>query len=201
MEAHSMPEFQFTLGEPTTRDALLAELRRLHEASSIFWEAFSSDEFFTPVGGGWSPAGNVRHLNKSIGPLARALRLPRVALRVLFGKARKPSRTYAGLRDDYLAMLKAGAGAGSFAPEPASEMPKDARHRVELMTKREDFTRQLWSAIGSWRDQDLDRYVLPHPLLGKLTLREMLCFTLYHNYQHVRNVAERLQSVTAGGAT
>jgi DinB family protein len=194
MEADVMPEFQFTLGEPTTKDGLLAELRRLHEASSVFWEAFSTEEFFAAVGGGWSPAGNVRHLNKSIGPLARALRLPRLALLVLFGKARRPSRTYAGLRDDYLAMLEKGAGAGSFAPEPASEMGNDARRRVEVMAKREDFTRQLWSAIGSWREQDLDRYVLPHPLLGKLTLREMLCFTLYHNYHHVRNVAARLQS-------
>jgi hypothetical protein len=31
-----MPEFQFTLAEPTTKDELLAELRRLHEACSVF---------------------------------------------------------------------------------------------------------------------------------------------------------------------
>ena len=39
---------------------------------------------------------------------------------------------------------------------------------------------------------DLDRYRLPHPLLGKLTVREMLFFTVYHNYHHVRSVADRL---------
>jgi hypothetical protein len=200
MEVNAMPDFQFTLGEPTTKEGLLSELRRLHEASSIFWEAFSTEEFFTPVGGGWSPAGNVRHLNKSIGPLARALRLPRVALWVWFGRAPKPSRAYSGLRDDYLALLKQGAGAGSFAPEPANEMGKDARRRVELMAKREDFSQQLWRAVESWREADLDRYRLPHPLLGKLTLREMLLFTLYHNYHHVRNVAARLESVASPSA-
>jgi DinB superfamily len=196
-----MPEFEFTLDEPTSKDGILAELRRLHEASSIFWESFNTEAFFAPVGGGWSPAGNVRHLNKSIGPLARAFRLPRVAIWVLFGKARKPSRTYAGLRDVYLATLKRGAGAGSFAPEPASELGHDARRRVELMDKREDFSRQLWRAVESWREEDLDRYVLPHPLLGKLTLREMLLFTLYHNYHHVRNVATRLQSAVGASTT
>jgi hypothetical protein len=196
----SMPEFQFTLGEPTTKDGLLAELRRLHEASSLFWEAFSTEEFFAPVGGGWSPAGNVRHLNKSIGPVARALRLPRVALWVLFGRALRPSRTFAGLRDDYLALLKQGGGAGTFAPEPPGELGNDARRRVELMAKREDFSQQLWAAIESWREQDLDRYRLPHPLLGKLTLREMLFFTLYHNYHHVRNVAARLKSEVGASA-
>ena len=79
-------------------------------------------------------------------------------------------------------------------------MGNDVRRRVELMAKREDFTKQLWLAIGSWREQDLDRYVLPHPLLGKLTLREMLFFTLYHNYHHVRNVAARLQSAAGVAA-
>jgi hypothetical protein len=44
-----------------------------------------------------------------------------------------------------------------------------------------------------WREADLDRYLLPHPLLGKLTLREMLHFTLYHNYHHVQSVATRLR--------
>ncbi len=76
-------------------------------------------------------------------------------------------------------------------------MGNDARTRVELMAKREDFSQQFWKAVASWREEDLDRYVLPHPLLGKLTLREMLCFTLYHNYHHVRNVATRLQGATS----
>jgi hypothetical protein len=192
MKPATVPEFRFTPREPGSRDALLSQLRELHEASSTFWEAFTTTEFFTPQAGGWSPAGNVRHLNKSIQPLARALRLPRFALRLLFGKAREPSRTYAGLRDTYLAILKQGAGAGPFAPEPAPELGNDDGRRVQLMATRADLSQKLWRAIGSWREEDLDRYRLPHPLLGKLTLREMLFFTLYHNYHHVQSIASRL---------
>jgi hypothetical protein len=36
-----------------------------------------------------------------------------------------------------------------------------------------------------WSEAELDRYTLPHPLLGDLTMREMLCFTLYHNQRHI----------------
>lgn len=61
------------------------------------------------------------------------------------------------------------------------------------MATRTELSQQLWSAIDVWRDADLDRYLLPHPLLGKLTLREMLFFTLYHNYHHVQSVAARLR--------
>jgi len=34
-------------------------------------------------------------------------------------------------------------------------------------------------------EDDLDRVMLPHPLLGKLTLREMLFFTIYHVEHHL----------------
>jgi DinB superfamily len=196
-----MPEFQFTIAEPTTKAELLAELRRLHEASTVFWEAFRTEEFFTPVGNGWSPAGNVRHLNKSIAPLGRALRLPRVLLWILFGTSTKPSRPYAGVIAEYRAATEQGGGAGSYAPEPANVLGNDARQRVELMSRRQELTEQFWSAVESWRDADLDRYRLPHPLMGKVTLREMLFFSLYHNYHHARSVATRLQSVASASAS
>lgn len=37
----------------------------------------------------------------------------------------------------------------------------------------------------------LGRRQLPHPLLGPLTVREMLLFTLYHNRHHVEVVRTR----------
>src|SRR5580658_8978058 len=138
-----MPEFQFTIAEPTTKAELLAELRRLHEASSVFWETFRTEEFFTPVGNGWSPAGNVRHLNKSIAPLGRALRLPRVLLRILFGTARTPSRPFAGLIEEYRTATEQGGGAGSYALEPVSVLGNDDRKRVELMSRRQELTEQF----------------------------------------------------------
>ncbi len=49
----------------------------------------------------------------------------------------------------------------------------------------------LLAAMDRWRDSDLDRLRLPHPLLGKLTVREMLYFTLYHNAHHARRIVER----------
>jgi hypothetical protein len=89
--------------------------------------------------------------------------------------------------------LKQGAGAGTFAPEANQAQGDEEARRAQLMATRTELSQQLWSAIDVWRDADLDRYLLPHPLLGKLTLREMLFFTLYHNYHHVQSVAARLR--------
>lgn len=33
-------------------------------------------------------------------------------------------------------------------------------------------------------EDELDQYELTDPILGKLTIRELLCFTIYHNLRH-----------------
>jgi uncharacterized damage-inducible protein DinB len=50
------------------------------------------------------------------------------------------------------------------------------------------------SVLDKWDEDGLDGFALPHPAIGRLTVREMLFFTLYHNGHHLegmrRNVAE-----------
>lgn len=50
----------------------------------------------------------------------------------------------------------------------------------------------MQAALGKWSDKALDSYLLPHPLLGKMTVREILFFTLYHNLHHVNDVQRLL---------
>jgi len=44
--------------------------------------------------------------------------------------------------------------------------------------------------LSGFSEEDLDKLILPHPLLGKLTLREMMYFTIYH-VQHHQRIVER----------
>ena len=46
----------------------------------------------------------------------------------------------------------------------------------------------LVTAVGKWRERDLDKYRLPHPVLGKISVREMLFFTHYHDLHHLEIV-------------
>ncbi len=38
--------------------------------------------------------------------------------------------------------------------------------------------------LNNWDEQNIDKYLLPHPLLGKITMREMLYFTDLHIQHH-----------------
>jgi hypothetical protein len=42
--------------------------------------------------------------------------------------------------------------------------------------------------IDRFSETQLDQLILPHPLLGKLTLREMLYFTIYHVQHHQKQL-------------
>jgi hypothetical protein len=50
---------------------------------------------------------------------------------------------------------------------------------------------QLARRVNRFSESELDQLLLPHPLLGKLTLREMVYFTIYHAHHHERQINPR----------
>lgn len=186
--------------EPSAGPEIARELRALQARSRDFWSSFSTGEFFHPLGDAWSPADNVRHLLKSNRPVLRALGLPKLLLAVRFGGALRPSRTYAEVRERYFTRLSEGVTAGRFTPRPLEDAEQTEEQRRSLLADLDQVAEHLAKAITGWREWQLDRLVLPHPVLGRLTVREMLFFTLYHNLHHVRNVERRMPAARAGAS-
>jgi hypothetical protein len=183
--------------DPRTVEEIVGAIERLAGPGLDFWSDLEPERFAAPLGEAWSPADNVRHLVISTKPVAKAFKLPALALRMRFGKAERPSDTYAGMRERYRARLALGADAGEYAPK-ALEPPLDAEGwQRELVGECRDALVDLASAVSSWSDADLDLYQLPHPLLGLLTLREMLFFTIYHYSHHAENARRRLDASSA----
>ena len=172
----------------------MSSFGRQRKAEVRFLEAQPTAVFFAPQGDRWSPAEHVRHLTKAAAPLNLGYRLPPALLRLLFGTPRAPSRTFDALRRDYLATLEAGGKAGRFAPSPEGATSDPERRRAEILRRWLSTNESLVKAWGRWRSLELDRARLPHPLLGKLTAREMAAFTVYHSSHHLSLVAGRRQS-------
>lgn len=181
-----------SLDAPQTQEQLLEAFAQQETASLAYWTAFDTATFFRRIGTSWSPAETVRHLSKSTRPVVKALAMPKIALRLLFGWPRRASMTYDAFRDRYRQALSEGGQAGRFAPSGRAEDDAEAWRRKIM----EDFGRvngELRDAIARWPENRLDRYQLPHPLLGKLTVREILFFTLYHQRHHMDVVERRLR--------
>ena len=183
-------------GSPSTCDQLIAEFEAQETASVAYWDSFDTERFFSRIGDSWSPAETVRHLSKSTRPVVKALRMPSVVVRLMFGRAKRPSMTFDEFRRRYLDALAEGGRAGRFAPSSQSEADLAAWRRT-IMSTYVGLLRDLRRAIARWPEKKLDVLQLPHPLLGKLTLREMLFFTLYHQRHHVDVVKRRLEEQRA----
>ena len=171
------------------REEMLRKLDDVQAESAAYWRSFDTPAFFAKLGEGWSPAENVRHLVKSIRPVTKALGVPRLFLRLKFGKPRRASVGFEELRERYQGLLDAGGKAGRFAPSPREQGDLES-WRKEILQQHAEANRALRAAIARWPEAAFDEYQLPHPLLGNLTVREMLYFTLYHQLHHI-NVVKR----------
>jgi len=152
---------------------------------SLDWfNAIPAKDFFHREGEVWSASDNVDHLIKAIKPIAKAMGLPKLALQTMFGKPERASKSYDEICSFYKEEIAKGAVAsGSFLPK--QEDPDNPEERKSVILQ--DLSRamdRLVSNIEKWEEHTLDEVQLPHPLLGNLTIREMLFFTIYHNLRH-----------------
>ncbi len=184
----------FAIDPPHTGVEILTALRTHRDEAEAFFSELPLDEFLTPQGDRWSPADHLRHLTKSVRPVANALRLPRFVLGVLFGRAVGPGRAFEPLREVYQGKLADGAQAGRFAPSQRplpTQASEQEVYRRRVMEHWRAASQALEAEVPRWSEAALDRYRLPHPVLGKLTVREMLLFSVYHAAHHARLVARR----------
>ena len=183
---------EFSVTPPRTREEIARGLEQLHQESVAFYATLSTPVFIAPQGTAWSPADHVRHLTKSMRALNRGLRLPLLVLRLRFGRARHPARDYDTIVATYRKRLETFDGRNNpFAPAPSTH-PDPEAFREEVMRFHEVAVKELIGHVLRLSEAALDKQQAPHPLIGKLTLREMLFFMLYHNLHHVRLVAARL---------
>jgi hypothetical protein len=140
----------------------------------------------------WNALQQVDHLIKSVTPVNMAFGLPSFVLSWRFGVANRPSRSYDALVDRYHIKLQAG-GRASAAFVPAPEIAITEKER--LLGQLDKVTGQLVRRTAKYKDFALDKYILPHPLLGMITLREMIYFTAYHASHHGKSIEHGLISL------
>lgn len=134
----------------------------------------------------WNPSQQLEHIYLSVRPVLLAFQLPQVIPRLLFGKANRKSRDYDTLVRDYQAKLKQGG------KSPSAYVPAIIVNSVKRLLQLEKSIDRLCRIVDRLSEEELDLYLLPHPLLGKLTMREMHYFTIYHVTHHHQQVEKNL---------
>ncbi len=180
-----------------SREDILVELVKIDQAITAMFEETPAEKIFAKHGPKWSPAENLEHLIRSIVPFTKGLQMPKTVLKLSFGKAANPSRSYVEIVKTYKAALEKGVEArGRYLPDSGSSAFDDSA-KNELVQSWKSAEEEMGKMIAKWSETDLDKYRLPHPVLGKLTVREMLFFMLYHNFHHKLAIDARLEEMNA----
>lgn len=165
---------------------IIQKLTKNHEAFIDFIYTLNKEDFEAIPENKWSAGQQLEHIYLSLKPLTQALMIPRFLLRLIFGKSIRPSKNYEALVEKYKTKLANGGRAtGRFVPALVLADKKEV-----LIKKIQHTVYKLTSLISHYKEAELDCLILPHPLLGKLTIREMLYFSIYH-VEHHKAISKR----------
>ena len=172
-----------------TKTEIIQKLRENHFRFANSLATMSAANFDFSLAGKWTAGQQLLHIYKSIAPLTMAVGLPKLVLRIRIGKANRPSTDYEAVVAKYNSALeKGGVAPGAFVPAAVAFADRD-----RLVAKVKENVEKLIANLDKYSEKDLDHYILPHPLIGKLTVREMLYFTIHHCEHHhkamIRNLA------------
>ena len=171
---------------PGTKAEILSALEANAETLAGYFSSLPAGVFFAGDSDHWSPAHHLVHLTQTSAAVERGLRS--VALPA---HAAGRSRSYAEVRD--LAASSLGA------------TPKDVLltmgRRVEIDSGTDPSAivnafvaagTTHRDAIAAWSEDAMERSAMTHPLIGPLSVREMLLFVVVHERHHLRNVQTRV---------
>ncbi len=140
----------------------------------------------------WSAAEHMQHLVISINTTTLAYSLPKFLVRWVGGKPNRPSRTYNELKEKYYKKLAEGGRAGGrFVPKPIGIN----YGKQKLIDNWQKATVKFITALTKKRKEaDLDNYLAKHPLLGRITLRELCYFTIFHTEHHLHSIQKTVET-------
>ena len=163
-----------------SKEEIIQQLQASHQKFCDVVLSLTVEEFISSANGKWTAGQQLDHIYRSVNALNQGLSLPKFIIRLYVGKANRPSKTYEALIAKYKLRLGAGGkAAGRFIPRAI-----DDKEKLLLEKKLINGVEKLCKKVNRYSEPQLDYYILPHPLLGKLTMREMLYFTIYHAEHH-----------------
>lgn len=169
-----------------------AELAKSLQAITELLQVVSIEDWQRLQGDKWTIAQESEHLRLSTQGAAFVLSSAGRSRWFPFNGA---SRSYHTVIKQYQAALAANVNVNN-----ASTRPSDESNTLTLAQQTENWQKvvqQVLTTIDTVSEADLDSFtVWKHPLLGPLTVREMIYFTIHHT-QHHHNSLSRKQNVAA----
>lgn len=130
----------------------------------------------------WTVGQHILHLVNSIQLLNNALSFPSFILKYKYGIVNRELRDYDTVAKRYEEKLNTNL-------ERAKQFNKSLKkptlaQKKNILTTLKIQNKKLQYKTRKLKDKNLDTLILPHPLMGKMAIREIIMWTAYHTEHH-----------------
>jgi hypothetical protein len=163
-------------------------LSQNHESLITYIDGLPVQEFMFTLPEKWTAGQHLGHILLSVKALSAFFSRDKTAIEQAFGKTNRANRSYEDLIAEYFEKLSGGGKSPerfiseNIEPNQLSELTDSLRNEVKLFTEK----------VITFTEDELDTLLVPHPLLGNLTLREMLYNAIYHPEHHQKLIVKML---------
>lgn len=170
---------------------LIPDLLEEKYQTLIRWlEQQPEDRWETGPEGKWTTGQIALHLLQSITPLNTTMSLPKYIIKYKYGIANREVRDYDTVVKRYQERLAEAQGI-TFRGSRHMKVPK-LKEKPYLLNRLQVESKKLqYKTAKRWSDTQLDTFILPHPLMGKMPVREIVMWTAYHVEHHTKQLMEK----------
>lgn len=170
------------------KDEIADLLEEKYHTLLSFLEVQDNEKWTKGPAGKWTTGQQALHLLQSIKPLNDVLSLPRFWYKFAFGTNHRDIHVYDTVVEDYQRTLKDHKDY-IFKASKNMKAPK-LKDKTYILNRIQVESKKLQYKTRRISDKNLDTLVLPHPLMGKMPIREILMWTAYHVEHHTKQLQE-----------
>jgi uncharacterized damage-inducible protein DinB len=159
-----------------------------HKILSDFIHSLTDEQFVFSSNGKWTAGQQFSHVYLTLQPFLKVLPSKDFILEK-FGKIDRPVWSYDTVIENYFKTSRQ-------APAPYLPEPVNPDQKSRIAEDLEKVLLSIQELLNQYTEEELDTLVIPHPLLGKLTIREMFYLMSYHPIHHLNQIKTALAQLT-----
>lgn len=137
----------------------------------------------------WTTGQHIEHLVDSIKKVNHAMSYPKFLLKYKFGTSNREVRSYKEVANRYQEKLSTNQDRARVFNQnvktPSLQKKKQLLATLQIQNKK------LQHKTNQWKNKNLDKLILPHPLMGKMPIREIVMWTAHHTEHHTNTLIEK----------
>ena len=170
-----------------TKQELIKSFYDNHKEMSDYVNSLTDEQFVYSHNGKWTAGQQFSHVYLTLLPFPKILP-SKEFIEQKFGKIDRPIWDYETVLKNYFkTSLKAPQ---QFLPEQIN-----TEQKATITDDLQKIVLTIQQLLDQYTDEELDTLVLPHPLLGKMTIREMFYLMTYHATHHLGQTEKNLEQL------